>query len=139
MFKELLYGGYKKIQGIWTTTRQKMTTPARGTETIMEYRNTEKMHTYKSVVSIDLVLRNSFYLLLLGILAMLGIACLSSTACADEASSSVQVQKGESSVIQGDPFAVEGDSFDSLLEDGPELSMLDEDDNEFALGGYLES
>ncbi|WP_415717919.1 outer membrane lipoprotein-sorting protein [Maridesulfovibrio sp.] len=41
MFKELLYGGYQKIQGIWTTTRQKMTTPARGTETIMEYRNVE--------------------------------------------------------------------------------------------------
>lgn len=40
-FKTLVYGGFKKIQGIWTTTRQKMTTPARGTETIMEYRNVE--------------------------------------------------------------------------------------------------
>lgn len=38
-YKQLVYGGFKKIQGIWTTTRQKMTTPARGTVTIMEYRN----------------------------------------------------------------------------------------------------
>lgn len=38
-FKELVYGGFEEIQGIWTTTRQKMSTPARGTETIMEYRN----------------------------------------------------------------------------------------------------
>lgn len=99
---------------------------------------TEKMHTYKSFVSLDLVLRNSCYLLLLGILAMLGVACLSFTACAEEVSSSVHVQKGDSSVIQGDPFAVEGDSFDSLIEESPELSTLD-DENEFALGGYLES
>lgn len=37
-YKELVYGGFKKIQGIWTTTRQKMKTPSRGTVTIMEYR-----------------------------------------------------------------------------------------------------
>lgn len=37
-YKHLVYGGYKKIQGIWSTTRQKMTTPSRGTVTIMEYR-----------------------------------------------------------------------------------------------------
>ncbi len=100
---------------------------------------TEKMNTYKRVVSIDLVLRNSFYLLLLGILAMLGIACLSSTVCAEESASSAQVQEYSSNAVQGDPFAVEGDSFDSLIEESPELSTLDEDDNKFALGGYLES
>lgn len=38
-YKQLVYGGFKKIQGIWTTTRQKMSTPARGTVTVMEYRN----------------------------------------------------------------------------------------------------
>lgn len=38
-YKELISGGYKKIQGIWTITRQKMSTPSRGTVTIMENRN----------------------------------------------------------------------------------------------------
>ncbi|MDR2574595.1 MAG: outer membrane lipoprotein-sorting protein [Desulfovibrio sp.] len=36
--KELVFGGYKEIQGIWTSTRQRMRTPASGSETLMEIR-----------------------------------------------------------------------------------------------------
>lgn len=36
LIKEQIYGGYKQIQGIWTYTRQQMTSIGRGTQTVME-------------------------------------------------------------------------------------------------------
>lgn len=36
--KELLFGGYRQIQGIWTATRQQMRTVDSGSETVMEIR-----------------------------------------------------------------------------------------------------
>ena len=36
--KELVFGGYKEIQGIWTATRQRMRTVGSDSETIMEIR-----------------------------------------------------------------------------------------------------
>lgn len=39
LLKELVLGGYKEIEGIWTSTRQRMRTPQAQSETIMEIRN----------------------------------------------------------------------------------------------------
>ncbi|MBI9080519.1 MAG: outer membrane lipoprotein-sorting protein [Pseudodesulfovibrio sp.] len=38
LFKRLLYGGFKQIQGIWTPTRQRMKSLSRDSETLLETR-----------------------------------------------------------------------------------------------------
>lgn len=50
--KELLFGGYKEIQGIWTATRQRMHTLDANSETILELREVQ----YNTPVADDLFL-----------------------------------------------------------------------------------
>ena len=48
--KELVFGGYKEIQGIWTATRQRMRTLGSNSETVLEIREV----IYNSQVSDDI-------------------------------------------------------------------------------------
>ena len=50
--KELVFGGYKEIQGIWTATRQRMRTVGTDSETIMEIREI----TYNLPIAEDIFL-----------------------------------------------------------------------------------
>ena len=50
--KELVFGGYKEIQGIWTATRQRMRTEGSDSETIMEIREV----TYNTPIAEDIFL-----------------------------------------------------------------------------------